>query len=82
MIILTICFLGKIKQSSPSRIVNVSSIAHFSANIDFNELKNGGASNGSSDILIYSNSKLGNIYFTNYLAELLNKTSGVFFIFY
>lgn len=64
--------------------MNVSSLAHFFANIDLNMLKNGGTPNRKSQTMIYSNSKLGNIYFSNYLADLLKGTGKIIrdFVYY
>lgn len=59
--------------SSPSRIVNVSSVAHLRGKINFSDL------NGEKDydpIEAYNQSKLANVLFTVHLAE---KLKGVHF---
>ncbi len=62
-----------LKKSSPSRIVNVSSLAHIRANIDFDGL---GGEKGRNE-LVYSQSKLANILFTRELARRLEGTGKV-----
>ncbi|XP_077292627.1 retinol dehydrogenase 14-like [Arctopsyche grandis] len=69
--LLTNILLGIIKSSSPSRIVNVSSLAHIGANLSGKNLKN---PDEIAKKVLYQNSKLSNIYFTNELARLLNGT--------
>lgn len=68
---LTLQLLDLLKKSAPSRIINVSSMAHTGSvstfeNYNFNTNFNSFAS--------YSLSKLANILFTNELAERLNST--------
>ena len=66
--LLTNLLLELIKQSSPSRIINVSSVAHTRAQLDFTNLqgeKNYDAYNA------YAVSKLANILFTYELSERL-----------
>ncbi|XP_077292078.1 retinol dehydrogenase 11-like [Arctopsyche grandis] len=69
--LLTNILLDVIKKSSHSRIVNVSSLAHKWANLTPDNLIH---VNTTSEVQIYANSKLGNIYFTNELARLLRGT--------
>ncbi|CAG8686445.1 4931_t:CDS:2, partial [Dentiscutata heterogama] len=67
----TILLLPTIKASAPSRIVNVSSIAHRStppAGIEFDKLND---PNAHSTTLRYGQSKLANILFTTELNERL-----------
>jgi NAD(P)-dependent dehydrogenase (short-subunit alcohol dehydrogenase family) len=69
--LLTNLLLGAIKAAAPSRIINVSSDAHFRGHIDFEDLqeeKNYGASRS------YSQSKLAQILFTHELAKRLDGT--------
>ena len=66
-------FLDKLKQSAPSRIVNVSSMAHKWAKMpldfdNFNSEKDYNIGN------IYFTSKLGNVLFTRELARRLEGT--------
>jgi len=51
--------------NSPSRIINVSSVAHEFGTINFDDLM---MENGYSSIYAYSQSKLANILFTRELA--------------
>jgi NAD(P)-dependent dehydrogenase (short-subunit alcohol dehydrogenase family) len=63
--------LGAIKSAAPSRIINVSSEAHFRGHIDFEDLqgeKRFGASKS------YSQSKLAQVLFTHELAKRLAGT--------
>lgn len=71
--LLTMLLLDKIKSSAPARIINVSSMAHMSGNIDFSDLQYEKSYNGNK---AYADSKLMNILFTKELAERL-KGSGV-----
>ncbi len=73
--LLTELLLDRIKQSSPSRIVNVASTAHKGARkgLDFDDLQSSRAYRGMQ---VYSKSKLANIYFTTELARRL-EGSGV-----
>ncbi|XP_077292137.1 retinol dehydrogenase 14-like [Arctopsyche grandis] len=69
--LLTNLLLGLIKRTSPSRIVNVSSDAHTMGRLNPDNLTK---SDTTFQLYLYSNSKLGNIYFTNELARLLKGT--------
>jgi NAD(P)-dependent dehydrogenase (short-subunit alcohol dehydrogenase family) len=71
--LLTELLLDRIKQSSPARIVNVSSTAHKGARrgLDFGDLQ---STNRYSTMRVYSLSKLANIYFTTELARRLEGT--------
>ena len=63
--------LPRLKASAPARIINVSSAAHRRARIDFDDLQNRRRYRG---FLVYSQSKLANIYFTRALARRLEGT--------
>ena len=65
--LLTLLLLDLIEKGAPSRVINVSSMAHSSA-IDFNNLQ---GEKGHSGYEAYSLSKLCNILFTYELAERL-----------
>ena len=67
--ILTLELLALLKASAPSRIVNVSSAAHFGGRLDLNDLQ---SKRKYSGWLVYSRSKLANIYFTYELARRLD----------
>jgi len=67
--LLTNLLLKKLKGSAPSRVVNVSSVAHESGRIDFNNL-NGERS--YSGVSAYSRSKLALVLFTNEIARRLS----------
>ncbi|XP_051004276.1 retinol dehydrogenase 11-like [Acomys russatus] len=71
--LLTHLLLEKLKESAPSRVVNVSSLAHWVGRIHFNNLQGEKFYNGG---LAYCHSKLANILFTQELARRL-KGSGV-----
>jgi len=69
--LLTNLLLGLLKQTAPSRVINVSSLAHtFINKLDFSNL-NSEISYDSSQV--YSNSKLCQILFSRYLAPLIIK---------
>jgi len=70
---LTDLLLNVLKSSSPARIVNVSSSAHYGSRIKFNDLQREKFYNGWR---VYSESKLMNINFTRVLAQRL-QGSGV-----
>lgn len=71
--LLTQLLLDRIKQSAPSRIVNVASTAHKGARrgLDFDDLQ---SARKYSGMQVYSKSKLANIYFTSSLARRLAGT--------
>ncbi|XP_006873124.1 PREDICTED: retinol dehydrogenase 11 [Chrysochloris asiatica] len=71
--LLTHLLLEKLKESAPSRVVNVSSVAHFLGRIHFHNLQGEKFYNAG---LAYCHSKLANILFTQELARRL-KGSGV-----
>lgn len=71
--LLTHLLLDMLKGSAPSRVVNVTSDAHFGVSIHFEELK---GKEGPGGYRAYRQSKLANILFTYELAERL-KGSGV-----
>jgi retinol dehydrogenase 12 len=66
---LTNLLLDLLKASAPARIVNVSSMAHQGARLDFNDLQ---MKKGYSGWSAYGRSKLMNLYFTYELARHLN----------
>ncbi|MFC1671317.1 SDR family oxidoreductase [Spirochaetota bacterium] len=68
---LTWLLLDRIKESAPSRIINVSSDMHRMGRLDLNNLQ---LTKGYSWIKAYSNSKLAIIYFTIELSKLLKNT--------
>ncbi len=67
---LTRLLLDLIKKSAPSRIVNVSSLAYKGCKINWDDVN---MENNFSGFKAYGQSKLGNILFTN---ELANKLKG------
>ncbi|MEK6301882.1 MAG: SDR family oxidoreductase [Acidobacteriota bacterium] len=69
--LLTNLLLDLLKQSAPSRIVNVSSAAHAYGKIDFDDLQGEKKYGGFS---AYANSKLANVLFTYELARRLDGT--------
>ena len=69
--LLTQLLLPKLKSCKPSRIVNVSSIAHQRGNLDLQDLNF--ESKKYSGIQAYCDSKLANIFFTQSLAAKLDK---------
>ncbi|KAG0721254.1 Retinol dehydrogenase 13 [Chionoecetes opilio] len=66
--LLTLLLLDKLKASAPSRVVNVSSIAHMRGQINFADLN---SSENYDEAEAYAQSKLANILFTQELAERL-----------
>lgn len=66
--LLTNLLLDKLKASAPSRIINVSSRAHKSGNINVQDLN---SDKNYNNALAYNQSKLANIMFTNELAKKL-----------
>lgn len=77
--LLTILLLERLKECGPSRVVTVSSMAHWWGKIDFNCInthKDLALGNSTLDLLkLYSNSKLCNILFTHELAKKLKGTN-------
>jgi NAD(P)-dependent dehydrogenase (short-subunit alcohol dehydrogenase family) len=71
--LLTNLLLDLLKRSAPSKIINVSSMAHQGARLDLNDLQ---AEKHFEAYGAYSKSKLANLLFTYELAQRLNK-SGV-----
>lgn len=69
--LLTLKLLNIIKQSAPARIVNVSSVGHRNASLDFTDLQNKRKFNGLD---VYRQSKLANVLFTYELARRLKGT--------
>jgi NAD(P)-dependent dehydrogenase (short-subunit alcohol dehydrogenase family) len=69
--LLTRLLLPLLKKSSPSRIINVSSAAHFGGRIDFNDLH---LEHRYSSWKSYAQSKLANVLFTYELAHRLTGT--------
>jgi NAD(P)-dependent dehydrogenase (short-subunit alcohol dehydrogenase family) len=69
--LLTNLLLQLLKESAPSRIVNVSSASHFSGHVDIEAVERGGGSSGWG---AYSNSKLALVMFTHELAKRLRGT--------
>lgn len=70
--LLTNLLLGRIVESGPARIVNVSSEAHkLGGRLDFADL---GARQRYSGMAVYGRSKLANLYFTSELARRLAGT--------
>ena len=71
--LLTNLLLNKLKESAPARIVNVTSDAHLSGHMSFDDLQE---EKGYSAMKSYCQSKLAQVLFTYELAERL-KGSGV-----
>ncbi|KAL8622957.1 Retinol dehydrogenase 13 [Nucella lapillus] len=71
--LLTMLLLDKLKSSAPSRIINVSSLAHTRGKINFDDLNSAKAYDSGT---AYSQSKLANVLFTRELAKKL-QNSGV-----
>ncbi|XP_072122694.1 retinol dehydrogenase 12 [Mobula birostris] len=69
--LLTFLLLDLLKNSSPARIINVSSLAHFLGQINFKDLQSENSYDGG---LAYCQSKLANILFTRELAKRLKDT--------
>ncbi|XP_068222987.1 retinol dehydrogenase 13-like [Palaemon carinicauda] len=66
--LLTNLLLGKMKDSAPSRIINVSSVAHMRGKINFSDLN---SDKNYDEGEAYAQSKLANILFTRELSERL-----------
>jgi NAD(P)-dependent dehydrogenase (short-subunit alcohol dehydrogenase family) len=71
--LLTLLLLDLLKASAPSRVINVSSAAHFGGKINFDDLRSPRSYNAWR---AYSQSKLANVLFTRELARRL-EGSGV-----
>ena len=71
--LLTNLLLDKLKASSPSRVINVSSIQHANGNINFDDLCS--EKNYKGWLKAYSNTKLAQMLFT---MELSKKLEGVY----
>ncbi|XP_046617480.1 retinol dehydrogenase 13-like isoform X1 [Neodiprion virginianus] len=69
--LLTNLLLDRLKSSAPSRIINVSSIAHRRGDIDVTDLN---SEKDYDPAKAYAQSKLANILFTNELARKLQGT--------
>lgn len=69
--LLTHLLLDVLKASAPARIVNVSSDAHYSGTLDFDDLQH---EKSYSRLGVYSDSKLANVVFTFELARRLEGT--------
>jgi NAD(P)-dependent dehydrogenase (short-subunit alcohol dehydrogenase family) len=69
--LLTNLLLPVLKRSAPSRIVNVSSVAHYGGDIDFDDLQ---MERGYGVMRAYSRSKLALVLFTHELARRLSGT--------
>ncbi|XP_060076473.1 retinol dehydrogenase 12-like [Ylistrum balloti] len=69
--LLTNLLLDRIKKSSPSRIVNVSSTAHYRGKINFDDIN---SEKDYSPMAAYAQSKLANVLFTKELSERLQGT--------
>jgi len=69
--LLTNILLDLLKESAPSRVVNVSSVGHFNGHIDLDAVRKGGVATGWGG---YSNSKLALVMFTYELARRLQGT--------
>jgi len=64
--------LDKLKSSAPSRIINVSSLAHIRGVINFDDLN---SAKSYDPVSAYAQSKLANILFTRELAKRLEGMS-------
>jgi NAD(P)-dependent dehydrogenase (short-subunit alcohol dehydrogenase family) len=69
--LLTNLLLDQLKDSAPSRIINITSSAHRGTTIDFDDLQ---GEKKYSGYHAYSQSKLANVLFTYQLAKRLNGT--------
>ncbi|KAK3865240.1 hypothetical protein Pcinc_029140 [Petrolisthes cinctipes] len=69
--LLTNLLLDKLKASAPSRIINVSSVAHTRGNINFDDLN---SAQKYDEGEAYAQSKLANVLFNKELAERLAGT--------
>ena len=69
--LLTNLLIDVLRESAPSRIVNVSSVAHMRADIDLDDIQNPKSYRG---LQAYGQSKLANLMFTYELARRLEGT--------
>lgn len=69
--LLTFLLLDLLKKSSPSRIINVSSVLHHLGSMDNFEGKVRGSDSWKYPLLVYSNTKLATVAFTRELAMRL-----------
>ncbi|XP_055990154.1 retinol dehydrogenase 12 [Sorex fumeus] len=69
--LLTYLLLERLKESSPSRVVNLSSVVHHVGKINFNDLQ---SEKSYSPSFAYCHSKLANVLFTRELARRLQGT--------
>jgi NAD(P)-dependent dehydrogenase (short-subunit alcohol dehydrogenase family) len=69
--LLTNLLLGVLKRSAPSRVVTVSSVAHFGGHLDFENLQ---MEHGYGVMKAYSSAKLAEVLFTYELARRLEGT--------
>ncbi len=72
---LTLSLLNLLKKSSNARIINVSSTAHMTGKIHFENINL--RNNAYSPSKAYSQSKLANVLFTRELAKRLGKNSNI-----
>ncbi len=72
---LTLSLLNLLKNSSNARIINVSSSAHITGKIHFENINLG--NNAYTPLKAYCQSKLANILFTRELAKRLGKNSNI-----
>lgn len=70
--LLTHLLLDKLKESAPARIINVSSVAHSMANLDFDDLQT--KEHPGSRFIAYSRSKLAQVMHAFKLQRLLDGT--------
>ena len=68
-VLLTYLLLDRIKESAPSRIINVSSLGHLYGSLDFDDML---WKKSYSSGLAYTRSKLANVMFTRELAKRLS----------
>lgn len=71
--LLTYLLLGRLKESAPARVVNLSSVAHLGGKIRFHDLQ---GEKRYCRGFAYCHSKLANILFTRELAKRLQGTCG------
>lgn len=69
--LLTHLLLDRLKAAAPSRIVNVSSMVHYNAELNFDDLQN---TQGYKAFGVYKQSKLANVLFSYELARRLEGT--------